>query len=331
MNTRPLIHKVVYRWGMVTDPSNWQGLKTTVLERAELSDEVVNAIFDNDLLAGGGVYGVPEAGDPVEISSLQITHEHGVTEVTVYNLGIMLFHTDDEIYPRVLRVCSVIGKQAERELLENSHVDRDVPETLTDPVKQARPRSVQESQRTVYQIKVALLETDPPIWRRFVVPSSVTLHRLHLILQDVMGWTNSHLYRFQIGTREYAEPDPDNEFNELDFKNSRRTKLWQVVTKKGSAFQYEYDFGDSWTHMLLVEDIFEREPGKQYPVCLAGERACPPEDCGGTYGYAELLEIIKNPYHEQYQDMITWLGGRFDPKALDIDIVNLKLSAMRLR
>jgi hypothetical protein len=184
---------------------------------------------------------------------------------------------------------------------------------------------------TVYQIKVVLLETDPPIWRRFVVPSSVTLHRLHLILQGVMGWTNSHLYRFKIGTKEYGEPDPDNAFCELDFKNSRRTKLWEVVTKGGSTFQYEYDFGDSWIHMLLIEGILEGEPGKLYPVCLAGERACPPEDCGGTYGYADLLEIIKNPNDEQYQDMMTWLGGRFDPEAFDIDIVNVKLSAIRLR
>lgn len=182
-----------------------------------------------------------------------------------------------------------------------------------------------------YQIKVVLPETDPPIWRQFVVPPSVTLHRLHLILQDVMGWTNSHLYRFKIGTKEYGEPHPDNEFYELDFKNSRRTKLWQVVTKKDSTFQYEYDFGDNWTHMLLVEDVIKGGPAKQYPVCLAGERACPPEDCGGTYGYAELLEIIKNPNHEQYQDMIIWLGGRFDPEAFNIDIVNLKLRAMRLR
>ena len=330
MSTRPIIHKVVYRWGIVTDPSNWQGLKTTVLERAELSDEVVNAIFDNDLLVAGGVYGVPEAGDPVEISSLQITHEDGVTEVTVYNLGIMLFHTDDEIYLRVLRVCSVIGKQAERELLENSHVDRDVPETLADPVKQARPRSVQESQRTIYQIKVALLETDSSIWRRFVVPSSVTLHRLHLILQDVMGWTNSHLYRFQIGMKEYAEPDPDNEFNELDFKNSRRAKLGRLVTKKGDVLLYEYDFGDGWDHMLLVEDILEHEPHKRYPVCLTGERACPPEDCGGTHGYTELLEIITDPDHEEYLDMMTWLGGHFDPDSFDIEIVNQRLRSMHV-
>jgi hypothetical protein len=154
---------------------------------------------------------------------------------------------------------------------------------------------------------------------------------MHLILQAAMGWANYHLYKFQIGTIEYAEPNPDNEFYELDFKNSKRTKLWKVMTKKGGILHYEYDFGDSWEHLLLLEDILEREEGKRYPICLAGERACPPEDCGGTYGYAELLEIIKNPRHEQYKDMMTWLGGRFNPKVFDIEIVNLKLGATRVR
>ena len=143
MITRPLIHKVVYRWGMVTDPTDWRELKTTVLKQPELSDEVVGAIFDNDLLAAGGVYGVPEAGDPVKIGSLQITHEYGVTEVTVYNLGIMLFHTDYDIYPRVLRACSIIGKQTEGRSLENGRKDRDVPKTLAEVIKKARPRSEQ--------------------------------------------------------------------------------------------------------------------------------------------------------------------------------------------
>ena len=210
-------------------------------------------------------------------------------------------------------------------------IHRNVPKTPAEPVKRGQPQSEQESQQAVYEIKVVLLETDPPIWRRFIVPSSVTLHRLHLIIQDVMGWTNSHLYSFQIDKGKYEEPDPYDKHSEPGFTNSRRTKLWQVVTNKGNAFKYEYDFGDGWKHRLLVKDIFEREPGKKYPVCLAGERACPPEDCGGTYGYVGLLEIIKNPYHEQHQDMITWLGSPFDPEAFDIDIVNRKLSAMRLR
>ena len=329
MSTRPTIHKVFYRWGLVDDPSNWQGLETTVLGQAELSKEVVDAIFSNDLLAAGGVYGIPGAGDPVEINSLQIFHERGVTDITVYNLAIMLFHTDDKIYPRVLHVCSAIRKQTEKRLTENGRVDRDVTKSLGRAAKQAK--SPKEERREVaYQIRVVLLRTAPPIWRRFVVPSSVTLHRLHLILQDVMGWTNSHLYRFQVGEQEYGEPDPDNEFNELNFKNSRRTKLGELVTEKGSAFLYEYDFGDGWDHVLSVEEILERKPGMRYAACLAGERACPPEDCGGSYGYAELLEIIKDSNHEDHQDMMTWLGGGFEPNRFDIEIVNLKLRSQRV-
>jgi len=189
----------------------------------------------------------------------------------------------------------------------------------------------QQSQETVYQLKVVLLETDPPVWRRFLVPSGVTLHRLHLILQDVMGWTNSHLYRFEIGARQYAEPDPENEFYELPFRDSKRAKLERLVPKKGSTFLYEYDFGDSWVHELLLEDILKRDPGKRYPACLAGERACPPEDCGGIYGYVELLEIISDPKHEEYLDTMTWLGGHFEPDLFDIEAVNHKLHSMRLR
>jgi hypothetical protein len=328
MSSRPVIHKVISRWGLVDDPTDSRELKTTVIGQDELSGEVVDAIFDNDLLTAGGVYGILEAGDPVEVTSLQITHDHGVTEITVYNLGIMLFHTNDEIYPRVLRVRSAIERHTE-ERLQNGRKDEEVSTSLTGPGKQVRAQKGQDG-RQVYQIKVALLETEPSIWRRFLVPSSVTLHRLHLILQDVMGWSNYHLYRFKIGSEEYGEPHPDNEFNELNFKNSRRTKLGQVVTKKGKVFQYEYDFGDSWEHMLLVEDILEYQPDMRYPVCLTGERACPPEDCGGPHGYADLLETIADPGHEDYQDMMTWLGGNFDPDAFDIEIVNLKLKSMRV-
>lgn len=145
-----------------------------------------------------------------------------------------------------------------------------------------------------------------------------------------MCWTNSHLYRFKIGGQEYGEPDPDNEFYELHFKNSRRMKLGKVVTNKGDAFRYEYDFGDMWEHMLVVEDILEYQPDMKYLVCLAGERACPPEDCGGPYGYANLLETIADPNHEDYHDMMTWLGGDFDPDKFDIDIVNMQLNSMRV-
>jgi len=328
MTSRPIIHQVISRWGMVDDYTDKQGLKTMVIGRDELSEEVANAIFENDLLTAGGVYGAVEVGDPVEVTSLEITHDHGVTEITVYNLGIMFFHTNDEIYPRVLRVRSAIDRQSEKELRDGSK-GKETSTSVSGPDLQARPQRNQGG-RQVYQVKVALLETEPLIWRRFLAPSTVTLHRLHLIIQDVMGWVNYHLYRFQIGRQEYGEPHPDNEFNELYFKNSRRTKLGQVVTRKGDLFQYEYDFGDSWEHMLLIEDVLDDQPDMRHPVCLTGERACPPEDCGGPHGYAELLETIADPNHDDYHDMMTWLGGRFDPDSFDIETANRKLKSMRV-
>jgi len=180
-----------------------------------------------------------------------------------------------------------------------------------------------QANETVYQLKVTLKESKSPIWRQFQVPGNVTLHRLHLILQDVMGWTNSHLYRFDIGGIQYSVPDPvEDDFNELHFVDSRRTKLSKVVPREKARFTYEYDFGDSWEHQILVEKILPSEPAAQYPLCLAGKRACPPEDCGGIWGYDELLEIIRDPTHEEYQSMMEWLGGTFDPEEFDVDWVN---------
>ena len=193
-------------------------------------------------------------------------------------------------------------------------------------MKSEQPKNLDK----IYQIKVGLLEINPLIWRRFLIPANVTLHRLHLVLQDVMGWQNYHLYRFKIGKKEYSTPDPDNDFYELDFKNSYRAKLGNIIKEKGSIFLYEYDFGDGWEHQLLVEDIIDRDPEKQYPICIAGENASPHEDSGGPYGYMEMLEIIKNPYHEEFHSTRTWLGKKFDPYKFDLKLANLRLSRMRL-
>jgi predicted ribosome-associated RNA-binding protein Tma20 len=328
MSTHPVIHEVVLQWGLVDKYTDFQGLKTTIIGRHELSKQIVDAIFDNDLLTAGGVYGVPEAGDPIEVTSLQITHDQGVTEIMVYNLGIMLFKSDDQIYPRVLRVRNSIERQTERQL-QNQSKDREIPKPVPEPAKKATASKANIAKQ-VYQMKVTLLETEPLIWRSFLVPSTVTLHRLHLILQAVMGWSNYHLYCFKIGTEEYSDPNVNDDFNDLNFKSSRRKKLGQVATKIGDFFQYEYDFGDSWQHVLLVEEILEYQPDMRNLVCLAGERACPPEDCGGPDGYADLLEIIADPNHEDYQDMLAWVGRGFDPDVFDIKMANLQLETMRV-
>ena len=183
-----------------------------------------------------------------------------------------------------------------------------------------------QAYETVYQIKVTLKDSKPLIWRRVQVPDSITLHRLHMILQPAMGWTNSHLYRFEIAGTEYGLPDPDGE---LPFVDSRRNKLNKVVQNEKTGFLYEYDFGDGWDHEIIIEKILPAESGAQYPVCLDGKRACPPEDCGGIWGYADLLKIIRKPSHEQYEEMMEWIGGSFDPDQFDIDLVNRALARFR--
>ena len=189
-------------------------------------------------------------------------------------------------------------------------------------------RPVHES---VYQLKATLKGSRPAIWRRFQMPGHISLHRLHLILQAVMGWTNSHLYRFEIGGTQFGEPDPENDFYGLMMKNSQRTKLDKAVPDESVRFIYEYDFGDSWEHEVLVERILPAVPGVSHPVCLAGKRACPPEDCGGTDGYAYLLEVIEDPAYEEHNEMMEWLGGEFDPEAFDMQYVNDVLKGMRIR
>jgi hypothetical protein len=188
----------------------------------------------------------------------------------------------------------------------------------------------QKERPLIYQLKVELAHIEPVIWRRFLVPSIVSLHRLHLILQDVMGWTNSHLYQFKIGEKEYGEPDPDDESNKLNIINSRKTKLNRVIPPKGSIFIYEYDFGDGWIHNITVEDVLELSGKARYPICLDGERACPPEDSGGPFGYPRLLAIAANPDNEEYEEIKNWLGRTFRPSLFSLQKVNRRLKPISL-
>ncbi len=177
---------------------------------------------------------------------------------------------------------------------------------------------------SVYQIKVTLNDSKPPIWRRVLVPDSISLHQLHTILQIVMGWTNSHLHQFIMNDEYYGEPDMEDGYSE-DLKNEKRYRLNQFINRKGFKFIYEYDFGDSWEHTILIEGILPIEQGKQYPVCLEGKRACPPEDVGGAWGYDDFLEAIANPKHSEHEEMLEWYGEDFDPEFFDIEDVNLGL------
>lgn len=175
----------------------------------------------------------------------------------------------------------------------------------------------------IYQIKVTLQDSKPTIWRRFLVGNNVTLHELHKILQTVMGWTNSHLHHFIINGEFYSEPF-DEDFG-IETKNELRYKLNQFVGGEGFKFRYEYDFGDSWMHNLVVEKILPVEKGAQYPICIKGKRACPPEDSGGVWGYDDFLEAIANPDHPKRKEMLEWIGADFDPAHFDLDEINERL------
>lgn len=135
-----------------------------------------------------------------------------------------------------------------------------------------------------------------------------------------MGWTNSHLHHFRIGEQHYGDPLLMAEnFEDMEYEDSTATKLSDILPKTGRRFRflYEYDFGDSWQHEALFEKKVEAEAGRKYPLCEDGARACPPEDVGGTWGYADFVEAIQNEDNEQHDGMLEWVGGSFDPEAFD--------------
>ena len=180
----------------------------------------------------------------------------------------------------------------------------------------------------IYQIKVTLEGSKPPIWRRILVPINITLGELHHILQAVMGWWDYHLHQFIVGGTYYGVPHPDYD-DYLEMRDESQVKLNEIVAGEGFKFRYEYDFGDSWLHNLLVEKVLPPEPGQQYPVCIKGKRACPPEDVGGVWGYDDFLEAIQNPNHPEHDDYLEWIGGEFDPEEFDLDEVNEALRGLR--
>jgi Plasmid pRiA4b ORF-3-like protein len=176
---------------------------------------------------------------------------------------------------------------------------------------------------SVHQLKVTLTGIRPPIWRRLQVSSSINLRRLHDVIQAAMGWTQSHLYRFEVGGVDFGEPDPEDD---LAFRSAKATPLRKIAPARGAVFLYEYDFGDCWQHRIVVEKVLPPEPGAAYPRCTAGKRACPPEDVGGVWGYEEFLEAIRDPEHEEHEAMREWGGEEFDPEAFDLRAVNEQLA-----
>jgi hypothetical protein len=182
-----------------------------------------------------------------------------------------------------------------------------------NPKSSASNRRSASETDLLFQFKITLHESKPPIWRRIQIPDC-TLGDLHELIQAAMGWENCHLHQFIVGDVRYGIPDP-----ELGLKNEAKVRLSQIVPQGGTPFRfrYEYDFGDGWLHDILFEDCPPNDVGQKYPVCLDGSRACPPEDVGGVWGYAEFLEAIAGPKHERHRELLEWIGGEFDPEVFD--------------
>jgi hypothetical protein len=177
----------------------------------------------------------------------------------------------------------------------------------------------------VFQLRVSLIDSEPVIWRRILVDQDVLLPRLHKILQAVMGWTDSHLHQFTVAGVRFAEPNDEFSPGPIDY---RRIALNQILPARGATCVYEYDFGDSWEHLIEVEDELARDVvSGPLPTCLDGARGCPPEDCGGTHGYDLLIQAIADPRHPEHDEYLAWAGGEFDPEAFDVNAVNKLLAA----
>lgn len=184
----------------------------------------------------------------------------------------------------------------------------------------------QAAKAPIYQLRIDLLGIRPPIWRRLLVPSEVTLDVVHAIIQVAMGWSNYHLHVFTYRGVEIGDPTTDDWGQETI--DERGVRLSQVLAKAGDKLTYEYDFGDGWVHTLKLEKVLPRHPETAYPVCVTGRRACPPEDVGGIWGYADFLEALSDEYHPRHNSVSEWIGGAFDSEAFDADEVTTALQGL---
>lgn len=179
----------------------------------------------------------------------------------------------------------------------------------------------------IYALRIELKEIKPVIWRRFIVPSDIILDRLHDIIQIVMGFNDSHLHEFNIGGIKYTEePDPEYMEEDDEILEEGLFALNKLVKLKDTEFEYLYDFGDNWSHSVILERTNYKLKQHEMPVmCLAGKRACPPDDVGGVGGYENFCSIMTDKSHPEYKEYKTWFGSAYDPEFLDIDFINNQL------
>lgn len=178
--------------------------------------------------------------------------------------------------------------------------------------------------RQIFQLRVTLDGVTPEVWRRVLVPGGYTLDRVHRVIQHAMGWCDCHLHSFDIGGVQYGEPDQEDDIGLVDELDTRLDS----VVRTGDSFRYTYDYGDWWEHTVTVEAVWPADPDERYPVCMEGERACPPEDVGGVYGYRRLLAALRDEEHPEHAELRAWLGRGLDPETFVPEVVTTLLRRM---
>lgn len=201
---------------------------------------------------------------------------------------------------------------------------------IADPPSAATglPSRRTHGETPIYQVKIGLRGAKPPIWRRLLIPADTSLADLHAVIQAAFAWTDAHLHVFETPYGDFGYADPD-----LGHLAEQPVEFEQVLTHVKDKIRYTYDFGDDWTHEILLEKVLSRDPTLLYPRCTGGRRAAPPEDCGGVWGYAQLVDILAHPRHPEHEDRLEWLGletaTQFDPAAFDADEINRALARLR--
>lgn len=183
--------------------------------------------------------------------------------------------------------------------------------------------------RERWQLRIELLDVNPLVWRRLLLPADIILPRLHRVFQTALGWIDSHLHEFVIGGVRYSHADPEWAA-ELEQTDERGVALERALGPDARGFDYVYDFGDDWHHPVVVEER-HAQPAQAGPaiVCTGGENACPPEDVGGAPGYADFLAAIADPRHEEHRNYLKWCGGAFDPARFGRVAVNRALGKLK--
>jgi hypothetical protein len=276
-----------------------------------------------------------------EIGKKALEDEDWLLAVKSLRKAVVLEPGNAEAYPLLIQAALAMKNQ--RLVAEMiGRVAVNMPKMLDDVLNLITPRSATgplpafhkkpspgSMAQIVYQLKITLTNIAPPVWRCVLVKSDITLAKLHRIIQLAMGWTNSHLHLFEtMDGMEYSDPQY---FEEDIPQDEKKVKLNQLLLAANERLLYRYDLGDNWEHDVCLEQILSADAEQYYPVCTDGKRAVPPEDVGGTHGYAEFLKAIADPQHEEHDSFIEWIGGEFDAEAFDIDKVNAALRRIRWR